>query len=154
MKRAREADFKGYRIEMYRDEDGSWAAEVPELPGCVAAGDTPDEAVAMIEDAIEAWIEAAASDGRPVPPPSPMDEAYSGRFLLRAGKTLHRQLVVRARREGVSLNAYCMMALAQAVGMSEWASRPAQVGRPEGPGTVAFESSCRRRGRAAVRRVP
>lgn len=118
MTRIEDTRLMGYRLEMYPDEDGSWAAEIPELLGCVGAGTTPDEAVANLEDALEAWIEAARADGRPIPPPARIEEEYSGRFLLRVAKTLHRQLAERARREGVSLNQYCGMVLAGSAGYS------------------------------------
>jgi len=60
-----------YRIEVYWSaEDGVWIADVPDLPYCTAHGSTPHEAVAEVETAIEAWLEAARSDGRPIPKPS------------------------------------------------------------------------------------
>ena len=114
-----EADLRGYRLDVYRDpEDGNWVAEVPDLPGCIAAAGTPAAAVRMAEDAISAWIDAAVADGRPVPEPT-REEGYSGRFVLRVARSLHRQLARQARREGVSLNAYCATALARAVGASQ-----------------------------------
>jgi len=51
-------------------EDGAWVADVPDLPYCSATGDTPHEAVADVETAISAWLEAAQSSGRPIPAPS------------------------------------------------------------------------------------
>jgi antitoxin HicB len=112
-------DIKGYRLEVYRDpEDGSWAAEVPDLPGCVGAGESVIEAIEQVEDAIDAWIVAAKADGRPVPGPRVVDEDYSGRTLLRLPKSLHRRVATASRREGVSLNTYCVMSLAQSVGLS------------------------------------
>jgi predicted RNase H-like HicB family nuclease len=51
-------------------EGGGWLAEVPDLPGCRSDGETPQEAVDSVQDAIACWIEAAAEDGRPVPAPS------------------------------------------------------------------------------------
>jgi len=51
----------------------------------------------------------------PVPEPQ-ADEEYSGRFMVRVPRSLHRQLVQTADRQGVSLNAYCMAVLAQASG--------------------------------------
>lgn len=51
-------------------EDEAWVADVPDLAYCSATGDTPHEAVAEVEIAIEAWLEAALSTGRPVPTPS------------------------------------------------------------------------------------
>lgn len=60
-----------YRIEVdWSAEDDAWIADVPDLPYCTAHGPTPDEAVAEVEVAMEAWLEAARSDGRPVPEPS------------------------------------------------------------------------------------
>lgn len=62
----------GYPIEVYwSDEDGVWIADVPDLPFCTAHGLTPHEAVAEVESAAEAWLEAAQTSGRPIPKPSP-----------------------------------------------------------------------------------
>ena len=109
---------RGYRLEVYRDDDGSWVAEVPELPGCVAASTDPQELLALAEDSIAAWIEAAIDDGRPIPAPEARDE-YSGRFVLRVPKGIHRRLAAQARRERVSLNTLCATALAASVGAAE-----------------------------------
>jgi predicted RNase H-like HicB family nuclease len=60
-----------YRIEVYwTAEDETWIANVPDLTYCTAHGRTPHEAVAEVEVAMEAWLEAARSDGRAVPEPS------------------------------------------------------------------------------------
>jgi predicted RNase H-like HicB family nuclease len=56
-------------------DGGGWLAEVPELPGCMSDGDTPQEAVDNVMDAIACWIEAAEEDGRPVPQPAGADAA-------------------------------------------------------------------------------
>jgi predicted RNase H-like HicB family nuclease len=48
-------------------EGGGWLAEVPELSGCMSDGETPQQALDNVMDAIACWIEAAAEDGRPVP---------------------------------------------------------------------------------------
>ncbi|MCU1460342.1 MAG: hypothetical protein JWO37_417 [Acidimicrobiales bacterium] len=62
----------GYPIEVFwSDEDQTWIADVPDLPFCTAHGPTPHEAVAQVELATEAWLEAAQKNGRPVPEPSP-----------------------------------------------------------------------------------
>ncbi|MCY2954873.1 MAG: type II toxin-antitoxin system HicB family antitoxin [Planctomycetota bacterium] len=56
------------QVILYPDrEDGGWVAEVPSLPGCVSQGETRDEAMANVREAIEAWIEAAKAWGRSVP---------------------------------------------------------------------------------------
>ncbi len=52
----------------------SFGAYVPDLPGCVAAADTRDEALALIRDAIELHIDELRQSGEPVPPPSSTSE--------------------------------------------------------------------------------
>jgi predicted RNase H-like HicB family nuclease len=57
-------------IEPLSPEDGGgFVATVPALPGCMSDGDTPEEALVNVQDAIAAWIEAARNLGRPVPAP-------------------------------------------------------------------------------------
>ena len=110
---------KGYRIEVSQDpDDDGWAAEVPDLPGCVAAAASPADAITAAVDAIDAWVDAAVAMGRAVPPPSRRTEEHSGRFVLRVPRGLHGRLAREAEREGVSLNSYCATVLAEAVGAS------------------------------------
>jgi predicted RNase H-like HicB family nuclease len=60
-----------YRIEVHwSPEDDAWIASVPDLPYCTAHGPTPHEAVAEVEIAIEAWLQAADTLGRRAPEPS------------------------------------------------------------------------------------
>ncbi len=60
-----------YPINVFwSDEDEAWVADVPDLDFCSAVGDTPHEAVSDVEVAIEVWLEAARSSGRPIPSPS------------------------------------------------------------------------------------
>lgn len=112
---------RGYRLEVYRDEDGSWVAEVPDLPGCLAASTDAQELLVLAEDAIAAWVEAALDGRRPIPVPVAAGD-YSGRFVLRVPKGIHRRLVAQARREGVSLNTLCATTLAASVGAAEVSS--------------------------------
>lgn len=106
-----------YTIEVMRDDTGeqkAWFAKVLELPGCMTQADTFEELQAMIEDAMRAWIGTALEDGEPIPEPRG-NEAYSGRFVVRLPRSLHRQLSAAAQRDGVSLNTFVNVALAQAV---------------------------------------
>ena len=58
-------------IEPLPDEDGGgFLATVPDLPGCMSDGQTPEEALANVRDAVEAWIDEARALGRSVPTPS------------------------------------------------------------------------------------
>ena len=60
-----------YPINVFwSDEDEAWVADVPDLENCSAIGDIPHGAVSEVEVAIEAWLEAALSSGRPIPSPS------------------------------------------------------------------------------------
>ncbi len=56
-------------IIFWSDEDGAYVAEVPELPGCMADGETYQEALANAELVIQEWIETATEAGRPIPEP-------------------------------------------------------------------------------------
>ncbi len=107
-----------YRVEIYPEPDGSgYTAKIPDLPGCLTCADTLDELWEMIEDAKRDWIELALEQGRPIPEPAPVaEERYSGRFTLRLPKSLHRRAAEQAEREGVSLNQFVNVALAEAVG--------------------------------------
>lgn len=50
-------------------EFGGFTIKVNELPGCLSQGDTPDEAVARVREAMELWITCRLEDGLPVPVP-------------------------------------------------------------------------------------
>lgn len=52
------------------EDGGGFFASVPDLPGCVADGDTPELALQAAMESIAAWIEEAKRLGRVVPPPS------------------------------------------------------------------------------------
>lgn len=52
------------------EDGGGFRATVPDLPGCMSDGETPEEAITNVQDAIAAWIEAAQDLGQPVPQPS------------------------------------------------------------------------------------
>lgn len=52
------------------EDGGGFLATVPDLPGCMSDGETPEEAVTNVQDAILTWIEAAQDLGRQVPAPS------------------------------------------------------------------------------------
>ncbi len=54
--------------------DNSWGAYVPDLPGCGAAGETRDEVVALIREAIEFHIEGLRESGEQIPQPHSFSE--------------------------------------------------------------------------------
>ena len=106
-------DTSRYPSEVFwSDEDQGFIAIAQDLPGCCAFGETQEEAIRELQDAIKAWVAAAAAVGNPVPAPSPRP-AFSGKFLVRAPKTLHAQLVRQAKLEECSLNQYVVYLLAR-----------------------------------------
>lgn len=59
-----------YEINLYwSEEDQAFIAEVPELPGCAADGETYQEALQNVEVIMQEWIETAQQIGRPIPEP-------------------------------------------------------------------------------------
>lgn len=97
------------------DDEGTYClARMPDLPGCMSHGDSPEEAIANIQDAKRAWLAVALADGDPIPEPAP--EEFSGKFIVRGPRTLHKQLTERAKRQGVSLNQFVVSELSRALG--------------------------------------
>ena len=59
-----------YHINIfYSEEDGGYIADIPDLEYCSAFGKTPEQALAELEIAKTAWLEAARSVGKRIPPP-------------------------------------------------------------------------------------
>lgn len=52
------------------EDGGGFLATAPDLPGCMSDGESPEEALANVRDAISSWIEEAQRLGRAVPPPT------------------------------------------------------------------------------------
>ena len=61
--------MREYTVVLEREEDGGFSVTVPDLPGCTSMGDTYDEALANIRDAIQVHVEALIADALPVPEP-------------------------------------------------------------------------------------
>lgn len=100
-----------YHMEIYPDtEEGGYTVTYPDLPGCLTCGETLEEAFANAEDAKREWIAGTLEEGRIVPEPDSLHE-YSGQFKLRIPRSLHRDLAEHSRREGISMNQYCLYLL-------------------------------------------
>ena len=102
-----------YRLEIVPDtEEGGFVASYPELPGCITCGETIEQAAANAADAKYEWLKAAIEDGIQISEPTSA-ENFSGQFKLRIPKSLHKQLSEQSRREGISMNQYCLYLLSQ-----------------------------------------
>jgi len=55
------------QVVLYQDEGGAWIAEAPSLPGCRSDGDSPDEAIENVKDAIVCYVEHMRDHGMPSP---------------------------------------------------------------------------------------
>jgi len=107
-------------IEPVSAEDGGgYLVSFPDLPGCIADGKTPEEALHEAQDAMESWIATALEFGDQIPTPSKTITEFSGQWRMRAPKSLHAALSIRAKEEGVSLNTMALTLLALGLGMKK-----------------------------------
>ena len=111
MKMIEEYMERPYKMEIVRDAtEGGYVVSFPELPGCLTVGETIEDAVKNSDDAKRAWFEAAIAEGLNIPEPDILTQ-YSGQFKLRLPKSLHRSLAENSKREGISMNQYCVYLL-------------------------------------------
>ncbi len=102
-----------YKMEIVEDkEEGGFVVSFPDLPGCITCGETIESAVANARDAKKAWLEAALEEGIIIHEPDSIDD-YSGQFKLRIPKSLHRLLAEHSKKEGISMNQYCLYLLSR-----------------------------------------
>ena len=119
--------FEAYAhlISPLSDEDGGgYLITFPDLPGCMADGESEADAVQNGRDAFIAVVSALADMGRDIPAPSftPEDAAApaaSGKFVARVPKSIHAKLTSRAKAEGVSLNTLVLTLIAEGLGRRE-----------------------------------
>lgn len=109
---AREIMRRPYRKVISGNDDEGYLIEVPDLPGCMTAGETEAEAIGLLHEAMELWIMAALEDGEPIPEPA-SGHKYNGTVVVRMPKSLHRRLIERADEEGVSANQLAVVLLAK-----------------------------------------
>ena len=102
-----------YRMEIVEDKnEGGYVVSFPDLPGCITCGETIESAVANAADAKRAWLEAALEEGFMIQEPDSLED-YSGQFKLRIPRSLHRSLAEHSKKEGISMNQYCVYLLSR-----------------------------------------
>lgn len=102
-----------YPMEVIEDqEEGGFVVSFSDLPGCISSGETIECAIENAADAKRAWLEAALEDGLAIHEPNSLKN-YSGQFKIRIPKSLHRDLSEHAKREGISMNQYCLYLLSK-----------------------------------------
>ena len=96
------AELPRFEIKPLSEEDGGgYLIEFPDFPGCMADGETPEEAMREGRDALMSYRATLKELGREVPTTG---QAFAGQWRQRVPKSLHANLVRRAAHEGVSLN--------------------------------------------------
>jgi predicted RNase H-like HicB family nuclease len=115
--------FEAYThvVEPLSAEDGGgYLISFPDLPGCMSDGETIDEAITNGRDAFSAWMSARIHIGKPIPKPTRHGETSAPvRLMQRLPRSLHANLVARAKAEGTSLNTLVTMLLAEGLGRRE-----------------------------------
>lgn len=99
------------------DDGGGFLISYPDFAECISDGETVEETIANGADALQATVAALKAHKLPVPVPG-SGGAASGKFVARVPKTVHAQLAMRAKSEGVSLNTLVLTFIAQGLGAS------------------------------------
>ena len=98
------------KIVEWSEEDGCYVGTCPGLMHGGVHGDDELAVYSELCDVVDDWIRIYEEDGEALPEATAGKE-YSGKFLLRPGKELHKDLAVQAMRDGESLNSYCIKLL-------------------------------------------
>lgn len=98
------------KIVEWSEEDQCYVGMCPGLMEGGVHGDDEAKVYKELCQAVDEWIRIHEEDGEPLPPATAGRE-YSGKFVVRVGKELHKELAVQAMYEGQSLNSYCVKVL-------------------------------------------
>jgi len=107
-----EAEKYTYRIA-WSEEDNSHVARCLEFPSLAAHGSTSRAALSEIQSVVSASIDWLSEENEPIPEPLGLHK-FKGNVSLRVPPEIHRDLVVRSREEGVSLNKFILSKLYKA----------------------------------------
>lgn len=92
-----------FKFSKISDDGAYYLATVEELKGCISHGDTLQEAVEMIQDALKGYLEVCLEDNTPIPEPLNLQE-FSGKFQIRPGQQRHFEMAKVAKAKGMSIN--------------------------------------------------
>lgn len=104
--------------EIPAEDGGGYLIEIPLLKGCVSDGETITEALKNIEEAKEEWFAYMLENNLSIPEPADISK-YSGKFVVRIPKSLHKTISEQSRMEGLSLNQYVANSLAYVAGQKK-----------------------------------
>jgi antitoxin HicB len=103
--------------EFIDNGDGSYFAKIKELKGCMTEGKDLLDANNMLDDALKCWLEVAIEKNISIPEPGKEADLnqFSGKFLVRVPKSIHKALIEKAHQENVSLNAMVNCIIARSI---------------------------------------
>jgi len=104
--------------EITVEDGGGYLVEIPLLKGCMSDGETIAEALENIKEAKEEWLTYMLANNLSIPEPADVDK-YSGKFVVRIPKTLHKTISEQSKMEGLSLNQYVANSLAYVAGQKQ-----------------------------------
>jgi len=116
-----------YEIEVQKAEEGGFVVSIPVLPGCITQVEQWGEAEDAVEEVRKGWIQAAYEDGVEIPLPK-SEKEYSGKFVLRIPRSMHRNLDRRAEEEEISLNTLVVSLISQSLGRRDEFREAAPIG--------------------------
>ncbi|MEZ4868591.1 MAG: type II toxin-antitoxin system HicB family antitoxin [Caldilineaceae bacterium] len=99
-----------------QEDGGGYLVTFPDLPGCMADGETPEEAIQNGFDAASSWLKTAQEYGDPIPAPSKPED---NQLMTQVPQSLYTRLTTRAQAEGVSMNALVVTYLAEGLSRQE-----------------------------------
>ncbi|MDA8418569.1 MAG: type II toxin-antitoxin system HicB family antitoxin [Desulfobacteraceae bacterium] len=99
--------------QLSAEDGGGFFVTFPDLPGCMADGETIMEAISNAMDAEESWLATAREFGDPIPA---IGQSYSGKWVQRVPKSVHARVASLASREGVSINSLVASFIAEGLG--------------------------------------
>lgn len=100
------------------EEGGGYLISYPDFSECISDGETVEQALKNGKEALQATLAALKAKELAIPAPNSGGVA-SGKFVARVPKTVHAQLTIRAKAEGVSLNTLVLTFIAQGLGRKE-----------------------------------
>lgn len=102
---------KGYVKRLAPDPAGGYTVTVQEFPGCIAEGDTAEEALANFDRAADSWVHVSLMNGQEIREPIDFG-GCSGKIALRIPRSLHQNVAELAELEGSSINQVLTAAIA------------------------------------------
>lgn len=95
------------KIVEWSEEDQCYVGTCPGLMLGGVHGPVESEVYKELCRTVGEWLKIHKDDGTPLPAPT-VRSNYSGKFVVRVSKEMHKELAIRAAREGQSLNSYCV----------------------------------------------